>query len=190
MEFQNILDCKSKEQFYDWLKNNHTKETECWIVCKKGILKDDGVFYYKDAVYMALCFGWIDSIHRQKDGITLQKFSPRTKKSNWTELNKERARWLIKNNLMTDAGIKQLPNMDVDSFRIDNEILKILKSDTEMWNNFNSFPALYQRVRVDSVQRERKKKDVYNRMLKHFVEETKKGNMYGEWNDSGRLLDY
>ena len=131
-------------------------------------------------MYCALCFGWIDSIHRKKDDITLQKFSPRTKKSNWSELNKERVRWLIKNDFMNELGMKVLPDMDINSFKIDDEILKILKSDKEMWKNFNSFPKLYQRVRVDSIQRERKKKDIYERMLRHFLIETKKGNIFSD----------
>lgn len=190
MIFKNILDCKSKEEFYNWLKCNHETENECWINCKRGKIKEGETFYYIDAVYCALCFGWIDSVHRKKDDITLQKFSPRTKKSNWSELNKERVRWLIKKGLMSESGIKILPDIDINSFKIDDEILKIIKSDKELWKNFNSFPKLYQRVRIDSIQRERKKKDVYERMLQHFLIETKKGNIYGEWNDCGRLLDY
>ncbi len=91
---------------------------------------------------------------------------------------------------MSESGIKILPDIDINSFKIDDEILKILKSYKELWKNFNSFPKLYQRVRIDSIQRERKKKDVYERMLQHFLIETKKGNIYGEWNDCGRLLDY
>lgn len=75
---------------------------------------------------------------------------------------------------MNELGMKVLPDMDINSFKIDDEILKILKSDKEMWKNFNSFPKLYQRVRVDSIQRERKKKDIYERMLRHFLIETKK----------------
>lgn len=188
MEFNNILDCKSKEEFYNWLKNNHQTETECWIECKKGKIKDNDVFYYIDAVYMALCFGWIDSIHRNKDGKTLQKFSPRKKNSPWGELNKERCRWLIKQNLMTESGIKEMPDLD-EEFVIEDDILKLLKADETIWNNFNRFPKLYQRIRISNIQRERKKKDVFERMLKHFLEETKSNNIYGEWNDNGRLLN-
>ena len=31
---------------------------------------------------------------------------------------------------------------------------------------------------------------MYEQMLSHLIAETKKGQMYGEWNDYGRLLDY
>ncbi|WP_262498675.1 hypothetical protein [Segatella albensis] len=32
--------------------------------------------------------------------------------------------------------------------------------------------------------------EMYERGLRHLIEETKNGKMYGEWNDYGRLLDY
>lgn len=189
MEFRNILYVQNKEEFYTWLKNNHKSEIECWINCKKGKLHNDNTFYYIDAVYVALCFGWIDSIHRQKDGITLQKFSPRKKNSPWGELNKERCKWLIKKKLMTEAGQNELPDLE-ERFVIEPDILEMLKADKIVWNNFNNFPELYRRIRVGNIQRERKKEDIFYRMLNHFIEETRKNKMYGEWNDDGRLLEY
>ena len=80
MEDYNILECTTKEEFYDWLKENHNKEEECYIECKKGKIKPNtNTFYYIDAVYMALCFGWIDSSQKVIDGIRYQRFSPRKK---------------------------------------------------------------------------------------------------------------
>lgn len=35
MEDYNIIECTTKEEFYDWLKENHNKEEECYIECKK-----------------------------------------------------------------------------------------------------------------------------------------------------------
>jgi len=31
---------------------------------------------------------------------------------------------------------------------------------------------------------------MYNNALEHLISETKKGQIFGEWNDYGRLLDY
>ncbi|MDE5593971.1 MAG: YdeI/OmpD-associated family protein [Muribaculaceae bacterium] len=58
------------------------------------------------------------------------------------------------------------------------------------WNNFKSFPELYQRVRIDNVQRVRKCKDLFDSRLKKLIDASERGEMYGEWNDGGRLLDY
>ena len=83
--------------------------------------------------------------------------------------------------------------MTESGFVIDAEILALLKADEQTWRNFQSFPPLYQRVRVDAVQREkgkRGKQAVYESTLAKLIENTRNGVMYGEWNDGGRLLDY
>ena len=183
----NILNCETKEEFYDWLKKNHNKKNECFIECKKGkIQKNNNIFYYIDAVYMALCFGWIDSTQKVINGIRYQRFSPRKKNSHWSELNKARCKWLIENELMTNDGLKFLPDL-VEELQIDKDILKLLKNDKKTWENFKNFPELYKRVRIGNIQREKKKSEAYNKALKHFLEETKDNNMYGDWDDNGRL---
>ena len=189
MENYNIINCETKEDFYKWLKENHAKEDECYIICKKGKIQPNSeIFYYIDAVYMALCFGWIDSTQKVINGIRYQRFSPRKKNSNWSELNKARCKWLINNKLMTESGYKVLPDLDKE-FKIDINILKLLKKDKQIWKNFNDFPELYKRVRIGNIQSKKKKSDEYNKALKHFLEETKNNNIYGEWNDNGRLTD-
>lgn len=188
-DYNNVLECKTKDEFYEWLKKNHDKEDECYLECKKGKIKPNtGILYYIDAVYMALCFGWIDSSQKVIDGTRYQRFSPRKKNSHWSELNKARCKWLIKNKLMTKAGLDVLPDLD-EELDIDKDILKTLKKDEEIWDNFNNFPELYRRVRISNIQREKKKSEAYNKALKHFLEETKENKMYGDWDDNGRLVD-
>lgn len=188
MQPKNILNIKTKEEFYSRLKENHNKESECRIDCKRWKIKDDDNFYYIEAVYMALCFGWIDSVHKEINWKRLQKLSPRKKWSPWWELNKERCKWLIKKWLMQESWLKELPDLD-EEFKIDNDILELIQKDKEILKNFNSFPELYQRIRIWNIQRERDKPLVFQRMLNHFLQETKNGKMYGERNDYGRLLN-
>ena len=189
MEDYNILYCETKEEFYKWLKENHDKEKECFLECKKGKIKPNtNILYYIDAVYMALCFGWIDSTQKVIDGVRYQRFTPRKKKSHWSELNKARCKWLINNKLMTKSGLDVLPDLD-EEFEIDKDILKSIKKDDEIWDNFNNFPELYKRVRIGNIQRDKKNKEAYKKALKHFLEETKNNNMYGDWDDNGRLTN-
>ena len=189
MQDYNIIYCETKEEFYQWLKDNHDKENECFLECKKGKIKPDNkILYYIDAVYMALCFGWIDSTQKVIDGIRYQRFSPRKKKSYWSELNKARCKWLIDNKLMTKSGLEVIPNLDED-LEIDEDILKKLKKDNKTWNNFNNFPELYKRVRIGNIQKEKKNSETYKKALNHFLEETKVNKMYGDWDDNGRLTD-
>ncbi len=185
-----ILQVKSRSEFRQWLIEHSTKERECWIVVKRGKPTDESIFYYLDAVEEALCFGWIDSTIRYINGIAAQRFSPRRKGSPWTELNKERCRRLEKLGLMTDAGRAVLPPLGPRSFQIDKDVEDALKA-ARVWSTFKSFPGLYQRVRAYNIGFAKSSyPESYKRSLSHFIEETRKGKMYGEWNDYGRLLDY
>ena len=87
---------------------------------------------------------------------------------------------------MTDAGYKILPDLD-EEFIIDEDILELLKKDPEVFNNFNNFPELYKKIKIGNIQKERKNKDVFNRMLTNFLKKTKENKMYGNWTDYGRL---
>ena len=91
---------------------------------------------------------------------------------------------------MTDAGRDCCPDMSGADFVIDTEILAALKSDPEVWANFQSFPPLYRRVRIDTIQinRRMRRPELFKKRLDKFIENTRKGIMYGEWNDNGRLL--
>lgn len=81
MEIVNLLEAKSRMELREWLIRNYRTETECWVVVKRGRPKDDGTFWYIDAVEEALCFGWIDSMtKRMDDGRTIQKLCPRRAK--------------------------------------------------------------------------------------------------------------
>jgi hypothetical protein len=87
---------------------------------------------------------------------------------------------------MTDAGRAVLPNMD---FQIDDDVLTALQSDKAVWQNFQTLPELYMRVRIDNIQNVRKRSpETFQRRLQKFIENTRKGVMYGEWHDNGRLL--
>ena len=182
------MEIKNRSEFRAWLSENHDRETECWIALKRGEPKDDGAFYYLDAVEEALCFGWIDSITKAVDGERLQRFTPRKKNSPWTELNKERVRRLERLGLMTEAGRAVLPKMGSRSYKLDADVESALKR-ARVYSKFKSFPPLYQRVRGYNVAFYKTRlPGQYQKALAHLIEETKKGRMYGEWNDYGRLL--
>lgn len=181
----------TRGEFRTWLERNHAKETECWLACKKGKGECDGAVRYLDAVEEALCFGWIDTTHKNVGGVDLQKFTPRAKKSPWSELNKERVRRLEKLGLMVDSGRAVLPDMSERGFEIDSEIAEALAAKPAAKTFFESCPALYQKVRIDCIQRDKfKDRAVFLKRLEKLVSESAKGKMFGAWNDDGRLLDY
>ena len=179
-----------RRTFRIWLEQHHATETECWVEVKRGRPTDEDAFWYLDAVEEALCFGWVDSIHKEIGGVRMQRFTPRKPKSPWTELNKERARRLEALELMTDAGRATLPPMGPRSFRVDADIVAALKA-ARCWAKFKRFPPLYQRVRAYNVAfYKNRDPQTYEKALANLIARTKRGEMYGDWNDYGRLLDY
>lgn len=188
MDIKNFLEnVRTRQDFRHWLKLNCETETQCFICSKRGNPKDYE-FCYIDAVEEAICFGWIDSVFkRDSSGRSLQKFTPRRKNSNWTELNKERARRQIRLGRMTEHGLKKLPDLD-EPFKILPEILEILQGECLLWVNFKNQPPLYNRIKLDNIQKVRKNKELYSLRLEKFISYTKKGELYGQWDDYGRLM--
>ena len=187
---ENLLKAKNRDELRQWLMDNHRTAKECWVVVKRGRPVDDGTFWYIDAVEEAMCFGWIDSTTKKlASGVTAQRLAPRRKNSLWSELNKERCRRMERLGRMTDAGRAVLPDMTEKGVVIDDDILKALKEDPAVWETFQTFPMLYQRVRIDTIQIKKKQLELFHSRLQKLIDNTRKGVMYGEWNDNGRLLE-
>ena len=149
-ESVNLLPVKDREGFRQWLAEHAATETECWVRVVKGEPSDTEHLWYLDAVEEALCFGWIDSVNKPLDGVTMQRFTPRRPRSPWTELNKERVRRLEKLGLMTAAGRKVLPPMGVRSFRADPEVVKAIK-EARAWESTGTGRRSEQNMRTGRV---------------------------------------
>lgn len=189
MEIENLIRAKTRQELRDWLEENSTTEKFCWVVV--SIKEQLGFLQYLDVVEEALCFGWIDSTKKKiSDTEVAQRLSPRKKKSNFTELNKERIRRLDKLGLMKGEGLRVLPDMRFESFTIDNEIEARLKGEDQVYQNFLTFPELYRRIRIDTIQSYKNDPELFNKRLEKFIENTRENNMYGQWNDNGRLINY
>lgn len=181
------IDVRNRKELREWFTRNHGSYSECWVYTKMKDTAEEGILYL-DAVEEALCFGWIDSTKIRFNDRMCQRFSPRRRGSKWSELNKERCRRLEHLGLMTDAGRAVLPDLD-EPFRMDDDVRDILMSDEDVVKNMTEMPALYVRIRIYNIQDVRGK-DEFKRRLDRFIECTRKGVMYGEWNDGGRLIDY
>ncbi len=189
MEPKNVLSINKRAEFRQWLAENSVGETECWVAVKRGKKPSLDLLWYLDAVEEALCFGWIDSTVKNIDGVTLQRFGRRAKNSSWTELNKERCRRLDALGLMTERGRNACPDLSAE-FEIDPELLDTFKANAEAWDNFTTFHPLYQRVRIDTIQRNKSNRELFVSRLAKLIDASEKGVMIGDWNDNGRLLDY
>jgi uncharacterized protein YdeI (YjbR/CyaY-like superfamily) len=109
MEIGETLYVTTRDDFRKWLEENHNSKKEIWLIQYKKATKKPSMNYV-DAVEEALCFGWIDGTQKSMDAERYAlRFSPRRAKSNWTETNKERARRLITEGKMAEAGWATLP---------------------------------------------------------------------------------
>ena len=87
-----------------WLAKNHRTSTGIWLrLAKKG----SGLrsVTYAEALEIALCHGWIDGQKRgESEQAWLQRFLPRSGKSIWSKINREKALALIASKRMKPAG--------------------------------------------------------------------------------------
>ncbi|SDX07435.1 YdeI family protein [Paenibacillus sp. CF384] len=188
MEMTNLLAAKSREDLRAWLLENSTIEKSCWVVV--SVTPTPDVVLYLDAVEEALCFGWIDGVKKKiSETEVAQRLSPRSKKSSWTELNKERVRRLERLGFMRDEGRKVLPDMNPESFRMDEVIEQRLREEPTAYANFLAFPDLYKRIRIDTIQSYKDQPELFLSRLDKFIANTKANKMYGQWHDNGRLID-
>ncbi|MFS7424168.1 YdeI family protein [Carnobacterium maltaromaticum] len=188
MEIDKLLTFKKREELREWLLANSTTEKYCWVIVTIKPKLD--TLLYLDVVEEALCFGWIDGVKKKlSETQTAQRLSPRAKKSPWTELNKERVRRLEKLGLMTDEGRKILPSDIYQPFKIDSVIEEKLKEDQQIYENFMAFPDLYRRIRIDTIQTNKKDTVLFESRLAKLIEQTKANKQYGAWHDNGRLIE-
>ena len=89
-----------------WLEKNHRKSEGQWLRLAK---KDSELrsVTYGEALEIALCYGWIDGQKRgESEEAWLQRFVPRTAKSIWSKINREKASALIAGGRMKAAGLE------------------------------------------------------------------------------------
>jgi uncharacterized protein YdeI (YjbR/CyaY-like superfamily) len=96
----------SQANWAAWLDKNHRKSEGLWLRLAKRGCELPSVSY-PEAVETALCYGWIDGQKRgESEDIWLQRFLPRTARSIWSKINREKAKQLIKKRQMKPAGLE------------------------------------------------------------------------------------
>lgn len=179
VEITDTLYVVERDEWRSWLAHYHAACSEIWLVTyskKSGFPS----LPYLHAVEEALCFGWIDGIAKRMDAErSAQRFTPRRPRSNWTELNKERARRLIASERMTEAGFATLPDLSPEAFRIAPDIIAALQADAQVWSHFSAFPDVYRRIRVGYVEEMRRQPVEFQKRLANFIAKTRQNKMFG-----------
>jgi uncharacterized protein YdeI (YjbR/CyaY-like superfamily) len=110
MEVRETLAVDTPLEFLQWLRENHLKKIEIWLVFYK---KTSGrqTLTIVQAVDEALCFGWIQSRLKPLDPQRFAvRFSPRHKGSIWSLPNLKRVRGLLAQGRMSEFGLAMLPD--------------------------------------------------------------------------------
>jgi len=159
MEITNPKHFKNRDQFREWLSKNHANKSELWILFYK-VHTNKKCVRYAEAVEEAICFGWIDGIvKRIDDEKHAQRFSPRKSKSIWSKVNKERAKRMVNQGKMTNAGVLKIKEAKKNGWwnkaysfqgnhEMSDEMKKVLMSDREAWKNFQNFGKSYQNTYI------------------------------------------
>jgi uncharacterized protein YdeI (YjbR/CyaY-like superfamily) len=134
-----------------WLVHNHAASRGVWLVYDKAVAGKRRLSY-DDIIDEAVSFGWIDSLTRSLDAErAMLYFSPRKPKSPWSRSNKERVARLVKEGLMTEAGLaiveaaKSDGSWDVydavEQLAIPSDLEAALADDKAAGQNFAAFSA-------------------------------------------------
>jgi uncharacterized protein YdeI (YjbR/CyaY-like superfamily) len=109
-----IVPFASQERWEAWLDAHHAESKGLWLKLAK---KDSGVdtVSYAEALDVALCYGWIDGQKASYDErFWLQKFTPRTRTSRWSRINREKVAELERQGRMRPAGRAEVERARAD----------------------------------------------------------------------------
>ena len=109
-----VLRLATQSEFEAWLERNHGRSGAAWLaIAKAGSSRPTPT--YAEAIEAALCFGWIDGQKRRGDDEHwLQRFSPRSARSRWSRINREKAERLIAAGRMRPAGLAEVERARAD----------------------------------------------------------------------------
>jgi uncharacterized protein YdeI (YjbR/CyaY-like superfamily) len=100
--------------FERWLSAHHDKEDEVWIrIYKVG----SGLTSItpREAIDVCLCWGWIDAVRKRFDDKSyLQRYTPRRKRSIWSQINVDNVARLIAEGRMTEHGLEHVEAAKAD----------------------------------------------------------------------------
>lgn len=111
---QPVLELATPQAWEQWLERHHDAQTGVWLKFAK---KGTGIttIVYAQALQVALCFGWIDGqVNRYDETYYLQRFTPRGKRSKWSQINVEHATRLIDEGRMRPSGMAAVQAAQAD----------------------------------------------------------------------------
>jgi len=179
MEIGEALYFDNRKVWREWLQNNFKNADEIWLISPKKLTGKPSI-QYNDAVEEALFFRWIDSIRKALvEDHSVQRFTHRRKNSIWSQANKERLRWLLKNNRVHPSLVDSYQAIGNEKFEFREDILARLKENPTAWNDYQHFSEAYKRIRTAYIEAARDRPEEFEKRLNNFIEKTKENRMIG-----------
>jgi uncharacterized protein YdeI (YjbR/CyaY-like superfamily) len=179
---------KNPAEFRKWLAKNHQSETELWVGYYK---KETGKpsMTWSESVDQALCFGWIDGIRKKVDDESYcNRFTPRKKTSNWSNINIAKVEALIRQELMMPAGLEAYKHRKENRtgiYSFENEIkdlpeeyASIFRKNKTAWEFYSATPPSYRRTITHWVLSAKQEATRLSRLEKLIVESGKKNRLF------------
>lgn len=109
-----VMAFSAAAEWEEWLVTQHEASAGIWMkLAKKGGGAE--TVTYAQAIEVALCFGWIDGRKGALDEVHwLQRFTPRSARSKWSRINRDKAQELIDAGRMHPAGLRQVELAQAD----------------------------------------------------------------------------
>jgi uncharacterized protein YdeI (YjbR/CyaY-like superfamily) len=179
MKIGKTLYVTDREAWRSWLAEHYDSEKEVWLLFTKKASGKPRI-PYNDAVEEALCFGWIDSTVKKVDDVFYaQRFSPRNHRSGYSQSNKERLAKLLQQGKVIEPVRAALGNDFNTDFAMPPDILKEIKANKTVWENYQKFSPEYKRIRIAFIDRSRKRPSEFKKRLSYFLKMTEANKQFG-----------
>lgn len=181
---------KSRKAWRTWLEKNFDSGESVWLILAK---KNSGIATVgaDEAVEEALCFGWIDSVPGKVDDQYFKiLMSPRNPKSNWSKVNKDRVEKLIKQGLMTEAGLQVIEAAkksgtwtaldNIENLVYPDQLKKAFTKNKLAKENFENFPKSVKRGILEWIINAKKEETQMKRITEtvSLAEKNLRANQY------------
>jgi uncharacterized protein YdeI (YjbR/CyaY-like superfamily) len=179
MDIGKTVYCADRKGWHDWLKANHDREKEIWLI-NPSLKSGEARILYNDAVEEALSFGWIDSqVKRVDENSTAQRFSPRNPFTKYSQPNKERLKKLLAENRIDQSIKTSVEKALKEEFMFPPDILKAIKANKEAWTNYRNFSPAYQRIRIAYIEGARTRPEEFKKRLANFIRTAEQNKIIG-----------
>jgi uncharacterized protein YdeI (YjbR/CyaY-like superfamily) len=185
---------ETRAQWRAWLAEHHAASDGVWLVFWRQRSGRSGLTY-DDAVQEALCFGWIDSKPAKLDeDRTMLRFSPRKRGSGWARTNKVRIEQLVRDGLMTEAGLAKIEEAKrdgswtrldaVEALLVPDDLAAAFAEQPGARDHWDAFPPSVRRAALEWIV-QAKRPETRARRVAETARTAARGERPNQWQPPG-----